>query len=76
MIDSPTWPDRKFADAQAPLDDFEVDQAAGMLTVQLEVDIAIAYTRLRSYALEVERPVRAVAEDVIAHRLHLPATSA
>lgn len=59
-------PERGPADWQLPLDDYAVDAAAGMLTVQLSVDIATAYSRLEVYALAVERPVTDVAEDWIA----------
>jgi hypothetical protein len=49
----------------------EVYQAAGMLTVQLEVKISEALARLRAYAYAEERPLRDVARDVVARRLRL-----
>jgi hypothetical protein len=54
-------------DAVAP----EVHQAAGMVVVQLDVDIAEAEARLRAYAIAVHRPLRDVARDIVAHRLRL-----
>jgi hypothetical protein len=49
----------------------EVYQAAGMITVQLDVDITQALARLRAYAYAEERPLRDVARDVVARRLRL-----
>jgi hypothetical protein len=49
----------------------EVYQAAGMITVQLEVEISEALARLRAYAYAEERPLREVARDVVARRLRL-----
>jgi hypothetical protein len=49
----------------------EVYQAAGMITVQLEVDISEALARLRAHAYAEECPLRDVARDVVAHRLRL-----
>jgi hypothetical protein len=49
----------------------EVYQAAGMITVQLEVDISEALARLRAHAYAEERPLREVAHDVVAHQLRL-----
>jgi hypothetical protein len=48
---------------------FVVHQAAGMVSVQLEVTVAEALIRLRAYAFRVERPVDVVARDVVARRL-------
>jgi len=44
----------------------------GMLAAQLEVSVAEALIRLRGYAFAHDRPLRAVAEDVVARRLRLP----
>jgi hypothetical protein len=49
----------------------EVYQAAGMLTVQLDVKIPEALARLRAHAYAEERPLREVARDVVARRLRL-----
>ncbi|MGW8379881.1 GAF and ANTAR domain-containing protein [Streptomyces sp. ODS28] len=52
----------------------EVHQAAGMLTVQLQVPIDAALLRLRVHAWTHDRPLYEVARDVIARRLHLDGT--
>jgi hypothetical protein len=49
----------------------EVYQAAGMLTVQLDVDIPEALARLRAHAYAEERPLREVAQNVVARQLRL-----
>jgi hypothetical protein len=49
----------------------EIYQAAGMVTVQLEVDIAEALARMRAYAYAEERPLSEVARDIVARRLRL-----
>jgi hypothetical protein len=49
----------------------EVYQAAGMITVQLEVGISEALARLRAHAYAEECPLRDVAHDVVANRLRL-----
>jgi hypothetical protein len=49
----------------------EVYQAAGMITVQLDVGIPEALARLRAHAYAEERPLREVARDVVARRLRL-----
>jgi hypothetical protein len=52
----------------------EIHQAAGMLTAQLDVGIAEAYSRLHAHARASGQTPLAVARDVIAHRLSLPPT--
>ncbi|MEV1079676.1 ANTAR domain-containing protein [Streptomyces sp. NPDC050211] len=47
----------------------EIDQATGILTVQLEVGIDEAFVRLRAYAFMRGRRLADVAADVVAHRL-------
>lgn len=47
----------------------EIDQATGILTVQLEVGIDEAFVRLRAYAYTQGRRLADVAADVVAHRL-------
>jgi hypothetical protein len=49
----------------------EIDQATGMLTVQLGVDIAEALARLRAYAYSQDRRLAEVARDIVARRLRL-----
>jgi hypothetical protein len=52
----------------------EIHQAAGMLTVQLDVGVTEAYSRLNAHASASGQTPLAVARDVIAHRLTLPPT--
>lgn len=47
----------------------EVDQASGMLSVQLGVNIEEAFVRLRAYAFVQNRRLAEVARDVVARRL-------
>lgn len=49
----------------------EIDQATGMLSVFLDVDISTAYARLRAHAFAVGLPLIDVAVAVIAGTLHL-----
>jgi ANTAR domain len=61
-------------DAQSPdlaLHRAEIDQATGMLTVQLGVPIADAFVRLRAYAYSQDRRLADVASDIVARRLRL-----
>ena len=69
------------AQARAPLGDVAaaldaeadfhlvVHNAAGMVSVQLGVSVSEAMLRLRAYAFGHGRPLRSVAEDVVARRL-------
>ncbi|WP_412079320.1 GAF and ANTAR domain-containing protein [Streptomyces xanthophaeus] len=50
----------------------EIDQAAGMLTVQLGVGIEEAFVRLRAHAYARGRRLADVAADVVARRLRFP----
>jgi hypothetical protein len=50
----------------------EIHQATGMASAQLEVSLDEAFVRLRSFAFANDRPLREVAEDVVARRLRLP----
>ncbi|MFM9442851.1 GAF and ANTAR domain-containing protein [Streptomyces acidiscabies] len=50
----------------------EIDQATGMLTVQLGVGIEEAFVRLRAYAYAQGRRLSDVAADVVARRLRFP----
>ena len=52
-----------------------VHQAAGMVSVQLGVTIALALVRLRAYAFGNERPLADVARDVVARTLRFDAAS-
>lgn len=49
----------------------EIDQATGMLTEQLGVDVADAAARLRAYAYTHDRRLADVARDIVARRLRL-----
>ena len=66
--------DEAALDGQAPdlaLHRAEVDQATGMLTVQLGVSAAVAFARLRAYAYSQDRRLADVAGDIVARRLRL-----
>ena len=61
-------------DGQAPdlaLHRAEIDQATGMLTVQLGVTAGEAFARLRAYAYAQDRRLADVAGDIVARRLRL-----
>lgn len=61
-------------DGQSPdlaLHRAEIDQATGMLTVQLGVTVAEAFARLRAYAYTQDRRLADVASDIVARRLRL-----
>jgi hypothetical protein len=49
----------------------EIDQATGMLTVQLGVSAREAFARLRAYAYSQDRRLADVADDIVARRLRL-----
>ncbi len=49
----------------------EIDQATGMLTVQLGVPAAAAFARLRAHAYSRDRRLAEVAGDIVARRLLL-----
>ena len=49
----------------------EIDQATGMLTVQLGVTASAAFARLRAYAYARDRRLADVAGDIVARRLRL-----
>jgi ANTAR domain-containing protein len=51
----------------------EIDQATGMLTVQLGVPVTEAFVRLRAYAYSQDRRLADVAGDIVARRLRLHA---
>jgi hypothetical protein len=61
-------------DGQSPdlaLHRAEIDQATGMLTVQLGVPVTEAFARLRAYAYAQDRRLADVARDIVARRLRL-----
>jgi len=61
-------------DGQAPglaLHRAEIDQATGMLTVQLGVSAGEAFARLRAYAYAQDRRLADVASDIVGRRLRL-----
>jgi hypothetical protein len=63
-------------DGQSPelvLHRTEIDQATGMLTIQLGVPMAEAFARLRAYAYANDRRLADVARDIVARRLRLHA---
>lgn len=63
-------------DGQSPdlvLHRAEIDQATGMLTVQLGVPMAEAFARLRAYAYANDQRLADVASDIVARRLRLHA---
>lgn len=63
-----------FLEGQSPelaLHRAEIDQATGMLTVQLGVSITEAFVRLRAYAYSEDRRLADVASDIVARRLRL-----
>jgi ANTAR domain len=49
----------------------EIDQATGMLTVQLGVSAAAAFARLRAYAYAQDRRLYDVAHDIVGRHLRL-----
>ena len=66
--------DSGWLDGQAPdlaLHRAEIDQATGMLTVQLGAPVAEAFARLRAYAYSEDRRLADVASDIVARRLRL-----
>lgn len=67
-------PEAAELDGQSPdlaLHRAEIDQATGMLTVQLGVPVAEAFARLRAYAYSENRRLADVAGDIVARRLQL-----
>jgi len=63
-------------DGQSPdlvLHRAEIDQATGMLTVQLGIPMAEAFVRLRAYAYANDQRLANVARDIVARRLRLHA---
>src|ERR1700761_96464 len=61
-------------DGQSPdlaLHRAEIDQATGMLTVQLGIPVAEAFAWLRTYAYAHDRRLADVAADIVARRLRL-----
>lgn len=50
----------------------EIDQATGMLTEQLSVNLEEAFIRLRAHAYAQDRRLADVAADVVARRLRFP----
>ena len=49
----------------------EIDQATGMLTLQLGIGITEAFARLRAYAYTHDRRLADIASDIVARRLRL-----
>ena len=66
--------DGAWLDGQSPdlaMHRAEIDQATGMLTVQLGATAAEAFVRLRAYAYSEDRRLADVASDIVARRLRL-----
>jgi hypothetical protein len=66
--------DGAWLDGQSPdlaMHRAEIDQATGMLTVQLGVTATEAFIRLRAYAYCEDRRLADVASDIVARRLRL-----
>ncbi len=57
--------------AELALHRAEIDQATGMLTEQLGVDIEEAFIRLRAYAYAHDQRLSVLARDIVARRLRL-----
>jgi hypothetical protein len=51
----------------------EVHQASGWVAAALDIPVIDALARLRGYAFCHSRPLRSVANDILACALHLPA---
>ena len=64
-----TWPGWQSPDLAVHR--VEIDQATGMLTVQLGVTAGEAFARLRAYAYAQDRRLADVAGDIVARRLRL-----
>lgn len=65
------WAGRGRAVSGLVLHRAEIDQATGMLTVQLDVPVADAFARLCAYAYAHDRRLADVARDIVARRLRL-----
>jgi hypothetical protein len=70
-------PPGKLAQELAAGADFHhvVHQASGMVSAQLDVSVGQALIRLRAYAFGNDRPLRGVAEDVVARTLRFDTAS-
>jgi hypothetical protein len=55
---------------------YAIYQAQGIVMVDLAVSLADAMARMRAYAFTVDRPLREVADDIVAGRLRLDPDSA
>jgi hypothetical protein len=64
-------PESDLQPAHSPWHRAEIDQATGMLTEQLGVNIADAFARLRAYAYAHDLRLTDVARDIVARRLRL-----
>jgi hypothetical protein len=73
-VDGKTTADGAGTAGQSPdlaLHRAEIDQATGMITIQLGVPAAEAFARLRAYAYSQDRRLTDVAGDIVARRLRL-----
>jgi transcriptional regulator with GAF, ATPase, and Fis domain len=49
----------------------EVHQASGVVAAQLHISATLALVRIRAHAFATDTAVKVIADDIIAHRLHL-----
>ena len=70
MLQADASPGRLATELEAGADfQHVVHQASGMVSAQLEISVSQALVRLRAYAYGNDRPLVAVAEDVVGRRL-------
>ncbi|MET9023058.1 ANTAR domain-containing protein [Actinopolymorpha sp. NPDC004070] len=69
--DDPPEPDPAPSSGDLPLSYHEVHVATGMLAAHLNVELDEAFTRLRARAYAEDRPLLALARDVVARRVPL-----
>ncbi len=49
----------------------EIHQASGMVSIQLQIPVTVALARIRAYAFSQNRPIAAIASDIVTRRLRL-----
>lgn len=49
----------------------EIYQASGMVSIQLQIPVTVALARIRAYAFSQNRPIAAIAADIVTRRLRL-----
>lgn len=76
VLQADALPGQLTAELEAGADfHYGLHQASGMVAAQLDVSIAQALIRIRTYAFGNERPLADVAEDVVQRRLRFDAAS-